>query len=790
VFDKAHFKSLIEFVYAHTHADSYLRKSIVNRMVGMFRRTENAQYKCAVSQNATYANYLKTNAYDNGYDCSIIHDISKTTGGNETFVIKQIKRHPLYTTGLPIHRQIVSENIIRLNELYIEYSMCLMGHRIVRYCTDSVCVDLRKDAAEYRKQSSNNTLTRQIFTGGEKTLADLGKYQFEEVWSSKFKKRIVEPDTSNHMLDNWLSINSVFHKPVPVSTENDATYELIVRNKGAIVSGFPGSGKTHLSLRLARDERFKKVFFLAMTNVCVNNFKEQCTRESVTAKTLDMFLETSRKEGGSVAAKLQSYDLILLDEYSLAKFDAHITPLYKAFVISKAFASVVILGDSNQCHILQGAHQYDYDNCSCIHQLTRRMHIEMQFKESFSRYDVKTYQLLQEFKLTRSLRKGVFAEIDPAALPRINLCFSNFTRKKINKQLLEASGGLHDFTPMIAIDKFTDETLGTVFKNQRFDYAQVKHCASHFEPAHCITSHKIQGSTLREPYAIHDLHVCSFNNLYTMISRCESLDQIRVCNADINPHKIYRMEKARNKTCVPYVFTFTTGYLYEIRRKSDGEVVYVGITEASPIERWRQHIDKGDRNRLLTPIDKFLLTGTNTIHHECVTVGEYNIHSRSELEYLERVLIQDHLLNESDLFNVSKTNKKRQLTVETELPIEPIESATSNDDSVASDTTHAANKIPKTRKVALPACTGRFGQVVNGASLPDSVYRFENKPFHDKNGLACYKIRAWRPSELLPTGKPKTVTKTYYDDKSPSFEEAFEYMKQTYTPFELVGMNW
>jgi hypothetical protein len=80
--------------------------------------------------------------------------------------------------------------------------------------------------------------------------------------------------------------------------------------------------------------------------------------------------------------------------------------------------------------------------------------------------------------------------------------------------------------------------------------------------------------------------------------------------------------------------------------------------------------------------------------------------------------------------------------------------------------------------------------------IPDHVYSFVIKVIHaiDKrsgNPTVTHKILAKRMNEFLPNGHVKEYTKTFYPTKGEqSFEKAFEFMKTTYTPYELYGEHW
>jgi hypothetical protein len=337
-----------------------------------------------------------------------------------------------------------------------------------------------------------------------------------------------------------------------------------------------------------------------------------------------------------------------------------------------------------------------------------------------------------------------------------------------------------------------------------------------FKPGYACTTHCIQGSTIECDYGLHQLNIpiTKFNHVYTMMSRCKSIKQIHAFINSIDETRVYPMERAVNQLCVLQDFSKQTrkGFTYEIRNQ-DGLVIYIGITEMpDPTARWKQHIDKSSRNRDLTRIDQYLVEGNNSRLCTFHVTGEYNLIHRTELELLETCLITRHI-NDNPLhmlYNVDKVisrfGKKRKSEEIAEEEVESDgESACSQGSLSYSDVSDMEEEEaaevedkPIVKRTRTSMFNGKYGlpRYTDLKLIPDDVYSFVIKIVHavDKrsgNPTVTHKILAKRMNELLPNGHVKEYTKTFYPVKGPeSFEKAFEFMKSTYTHFELFGDHW
>jgi hypothetical protein len=407
--------------------------------------------------------------------------------------VKKHQKYTLHNTGLPIHRQIIAASIQKLDEMYRFFST--PETTLLRVVTDSIC---------FISEPLYFDQHPKMFQNGPKNIEALGKYQEEKIVCTKFHQRAIDAlKIENHLKVNLECLNKAKPRVLTITPETESTYENLVSNKGGIVIGFPGCGKTHLALRLAADERFKKPLFLALTNSCVNMFRNKCTRSDVKCSTLDMFFETERDT--AAWSKLMMYDGILIDEYVMMQHDLHVTALYKMYQHHpEALPCIYLFGDSQQCRLLVGPHQYEYEQTTCVQQLTRNMLVEMQFKEAYSRYDVETYNILKEFALMHTLKREWFQPLDMAHLPKMNLCYTNQCVDSINTKLVREHGMQPD-TPMIATEKrlIGDKMVYTNELYQYQDFPPEVMLSKSFKPGHAATTHCIQGSTIQCDYGLH-----------------------------------------------------------------------------------------------------------------------------------------------------------------------------------------------------------------------------------------------------------------------------------------------
>lgn len=241
-------------------------------------------------------------------------------------------------------------------------------------------------------------------------------------------------------------------------------------------------------------------------------------------------------------------------------------------------------------------------------------------------------------------------------------------------------------------------------------------------------------------------------------------------------------------------------------------VIYIGITENDPQARWKQHIDKTTRNRDICRIDQYLLEGNNARLCSFHVTGTYDLADRSELEHLEKCLITRHIMDNPQVHMLLNVDKVEPRLGKKRKPVEISQDDEDDDDSECESTCSAGSRSltisdltdetreeeePVAKRVRTSMFGGKYGVPLydDARLVPDHIFSYTIKVVHhtDKRGepVVTHKLLVKRGDDLLPTGKPREMTKTFYPIKcESSFEQAFEFMKSKYTPFELVGLYW
>ena len=124
-------------------------------------------------------------------------------------------------------------------------------------------------------------------------------------------------------------------------------------------------------------------------------------------------------------------DYIFIDEVSMLHSN-----FYKILMIIKQLKNckIIISGDFNQLDVIGDLHKYDYKNSSILKELCDYNNINLQ---TCRRSDDKLFKLIQ-FNNIRNLTPDDFKS-DMEINNDINICWTNNTRKKINKKYMDVA---------------------------------------------------------------------------------------------------------------------------------------------------------------------------------------------------------------------------------------------------------------------------------------------------------------------------------------------------------------
>ena len=202
---------------------------------------------------------------------------------------------------------------------------------------------------------------------------------------------------------------------------------------------------------------------------------------------------------------------------------------------------IICVGDPDQCKAPVD-NFVRYDKNPLFLSMCGNYVVTLKYKEGFSRYDRELYEVL----ISYNDKKTLVWECDEIE-SYINICYTNSTRHKLNERCFkrwveENDSDVVSFgfpvcvgLPVMAYDD-ADKALGIfktqVWKVEKIDKKEIVLSKDEkevsldkqsfrriFPYAFCMTAHKCQGLTIREPYNIYEADLMSAEVLYTALSR-------------------------------------------------------------------------------------------------------------------------------------------------------------------------------------------------------------------------------------------------------------------------------
>lgn len=340
--------------------------------------------------------------------------------------------------------------------------------------------------------------------------------------------------------------------PITSSSEVDAAFSVLKKSRGLMITGFAGTGKSHL-IKMLRARWIasgkRQAISMAFTNKAAIN---------IGGKTIHRVLAIDAKGKINLRGLRQKYGraavLIIVDEISMISSDLW----RKLAEVKKALPQSVwiLAGDRGQLPPV-GEEDADHFNSSTVQFLANGTHINL---TEIQRYD------LELAAAAANARNGL-----PVSLPvsgvlagARHIAYLNRTRKAINEQMNQKRGefvpydGDHEMPQSawlyaglpVAAYKTRSESGEVAFANgERFTVVavgkRVKMVSQRPEGEHfaevgldefhswfvldfCATVHKSQGDTIDGPVCIHDAERMSRKAFYTALTRAKKLSQITV----------------------------------------------------------------------------------------------------------------------------------------------------------------------------------------------------------------------------------------------------------------------
>jgi Uri superfamily endonuclease len=189
-----------------------------------------------------------------------------------------------------------------------------------------------------------------------------------------------------------------------------------------------------------------------------------------------------------------------------------------------------------------------------------------------------------------------------------------------------------------------------------------------FEPLFAQTIYKYQGSTINEPYCIHELDIMTKRELYTSLSRGKTIDNIHFdfsYDKYTNPDTSRPNEK-RIKVVNDSDDKFKNGKIYKI---TFSEYQYIGSTYRTLAERFDDHITATDKK------------GSDFIEHlrqykdtaKIELIKNYPCNNLNELVQEEQIYIHQALEDDTKICLNTMMTKTKSKVKNTEVKMERLE---------------------------------------------------------------------------------------------------------------------
>lgn len=417
---------------------------------------------------------------------------------------------------------------------------------------------------------------------------------------------------------------------------------------------------------------------LSETNKAVDVCRERGIEKS---RTLESFFGKTQRQIQKAIKSLGHYESIHIDEFSMTpnKFFKFLLKAKRMFPNLK----FVLFGDSNQCKPPEKI-WFDYMESKLVLELVDYNLMTLSYKNT--RYDSETFKHLDYFIKNKKLPDVLIGRtlLDKSYT---NVCYLNDTREEINnarlkdfseefsKEVVNVDGFdvAQDIPVVVEKDNdhvnklynsqmFTLKNIGdtiTIEKKGKEQEISKETFRKYFNLGFCCTVYKYQGDTIKKPYNIYDIERMSFNDLYTALSRCVSLNDVHFNYTD----KTFKKDKPTKKirlVAITKSKKYFDGKIYMLTNK-DRTWFYIGSTCKELVERLKEH-KKNPVNKLMVDLS------------DCEIHLLENIPCSKEEELLEHEdrYIEKFRSEGKDVRNV-KVNIKKETKKEPEIKIEQMD---------------------------------------------------------------------------------------------------------------------
>lgn len=552
------YKDFIEFCYKNF--DKSVAKSLVNSYTGTLNTIYNKQYNGAIVSD-TYMAMAMINEYDDVEAFPLLN-----SDENDLFIVKQETKNRRISDLSSIYRHIISGGIWKLIELI---------ENVLKSNPTASLISVKTDCAVFENAEK--------FPEFEKHELGLGEYRKEDI-----------PDVYKFVDEYVNEIDSI-------------DLSAGVKGTGVLFCGGGGCGKTW---------KLKEIFDLIVGNKVVLTKQNSVvslliSRGFENVMTLDTLIreENGLKHNSEMIAK---YDAVFVDEYTMTN-NFHMYCFYYALQINPNL-KYFFAGDEKQIPNIEDECEVRINYIDNLIAMSMFGSVErLEYIKESARYDEEHHEYLDYFVKNSKLAYPIGKKNDC----RLNICYTNKMRREITKRECDKAGGVKitfiyqgkrekynvsEGMPLMSSMTLKDMKIS---KNEMFamgkistDFEIVRHNGEKFVvceklfvkafiPAFCITSNKIQGGKIEEPYAIHEAERMSKNKMYVALSRATLHDNVNIVSKSCYGKKYFEEPQRDMVRLVDFKGKFDKGKIYKI--SIEGGLRYIGSTTGTLEKRLEQH---------------------------------------------------------------------------------------------------------------------------------------------------------------------------------------------------------
>lgn len=474
--------------------------------------------------------------------------------------VKISNKKRLFEEHSQIFRQVVSQGIIQLLELaHTVYNP--ITSKIIGYNTDALF----------------------IYNPNDIDFKEYPQYK-PEAWKPK-KYKVFEQSTFQINIPEM-----VWNKLDEKQTD--------IKDLSFVCNGGGGCGKTTTLVQCNTPD----TSVLSSTNKACDNIRQKGVKNVNTFNSY--FYQAER-----ISNKTKK---IQIDEYSMMTHH-WLKTIYKIHM-DRPDLITQMFGDKNQCKpVCSSGRFFDYLEKRAFHSICGGNLLVKEYIPNSARYDAELNQvvnyLLKTGKMHPKLKKQ---HINPGL--QTNIVYCNALRDKINKKFAKkffvgqkviAETNQKEKGLFKSKFYYISELLYKQKKNKKTnEIERVLHkikvsenpegenideegfSVKHFRATYAVTVFKYQGSTIDEPYNIHDTHMMSRNELYTALTRGTKLSDVHIEFSK----RIFQTATEPEYSTLAKPEEPIFGFIYEMSNKKH-DVYYIGQTKKSVEHRFQTHKD-------------------------------------------------------------------------------------------------------------------------------------------------------------------------------------------------------